>query len=71
MASSMPFDERAARRTEAVYATPDVGATRAAVLGALEPRPGSGSSIWAAGQVTWPAIWRLPSARVAASTRWT
>lgn len=40
MASSMPFDERAARRIEAVYATPDVTATRAAVLGALEPRPG-------------------------------
>ena len=36
----MPFDERAARRIEAVYATPDVAATRAAVLGALEPRPG-------------------------------
>lgn len=40
MASSMPFDERAARRIEAVYATPDVAATRAAVLGALEPRSG-------------------------------
>ena len=40
MASSMPFDERAARRIEAVYATPDVAATRAAVFGALEPRSG-------------------------------
>lgn len=40
MASSMPFDEQAARRIEAVYATPDVAATRAAVLAALEPRPG-------------------------------
>ena len=40
MTSSMSFDERAARQIEAVYATPDVAATRAAVLGALEPRPG-------------------------------
>ena len=40
MASSMPFDEQAARRIEAVYATADVAATRAAVLAALEPRPG-------------------------------
>ena len=40
MASSMPFDERAARRIEAVYATPDVAATRAAVISALEPRSG-------------------------------
>src|SRR4051812_8050083 len=40
VASSMPFDERAARRIEAVYATADVAATRAAVLGALEPRTG-------------------------------
>ena len=40
MASNMPFDEWAARRIEAVYATPDVAATRAAVFGALEPRSG-------------------------------
>src|SRR3954469_25822973 len=40
VASSMPFDEQAARRIEAVYATPDVAATRAAVLGALKPRSG-------------------------------
>src|SRR3954452_5784347 len=40
VASSMPFDEQAACRIEAGDGTPDVAATRAAVLAALEPRTG-------------------------------
>jgi ubiquinone/menaquinone biosynthesis C-methylase UbiE len=36
----MTFDEQAALRVEALYATPDVAATRAVVFRALEPRPG-------------------------------
>ena len=40
MASSMSFDEQAARQVEALYLTPDVAATRIAAFHALEPRPG-------------------------------
>jgi ubiquinone/menaquinone biosynthesis C-methylase UbiE len=36
----MTFDEQAALRIEALYATSDVAATRVATLRALEPRPG-------------------------------
>ncbi len=40
MASSMTFDKAAALRVEALYATPDVAATRVAAFHALDPRPG-------------------------------
>jgi arsenite methyltransferase len=40
VASSMTFDEAAALRVEALYATPDVAATRVAAFRALDPRPG-------------------------------
>jgi len=40
MASTMAFDETAAQRVEAIYATPDVAATRIAVYRALQPEPG-------------------------------
>ncbi|MEE9274356.1 MAG: methyltransferase domain-containing protein [bacterium] len=40
MNHSLRFDEKAARRVEAVYTTPDVAAQRAALLQALALRPG-------------------------------
>ncbi|MBI2131593.1 MAG: methyltransferase domain-containing protein [Candidatus Tectomicrobia bacterium] len=40
MAHPPRFDEKAARRVEAVYTTPDVAGQRALILGALALRPG-------------------------------
>lgn len=40
MSSTLDFDDRAARQMEAIYATPDVVATRGAAFRALDPRRG-------------------------------
>lgn len=40
MKTKIEFDEKEARETEALYLTPDIAATRRAVIGMLRPKPG-------------------------------